>query len=122
MFLGNLEPGAYTLPDEIVVRRRVLVMGHPVAIPNIDASNAVRGFHVVVSWSTLFPSWSFCDVCGSQVRRSIDLYSITTPSFKQQEGGFLELRFVRLRQGGGIVRDRYGLEGAGLRTKVCSRV
>lgn len=59
MFLGNLEPGAYTLPDEIVVRRRVLVMGHPVAIPNIDASNAVRGFHVVVSWSTLFPSWSF---------------------------------------------------------------
>lgn len=35
-----------------------------------------------------------------------------------QEGGFLELRFVRIKQGIGIMRDRYGLEGQNLTSKV----
>ena len=33
-------------------------------------------------------------------------------------GGFLELQFVRLHQGGGTTRDRYGLEGLELNTEV----
>ena len=32
-------------------------------------------------------------------------------SFTVGPGGFLELQFVRIRQGGGQTRDRYGLEG-----------
>lgn len=35
-----------------------------------------------------------------------------------QEGGFLELRFVRIKQGIGILRDRYGFEGQNLTSKV----
>ncbi len=38
-----------------------------------------------------------------------------------QDGGFLELRFVRIKQGGGVLRDRYGLEGQDLRSKVNQR-
>ena len=34
-------------------------------------------------------------------------------SFTVLEGGFLELQFVRVRQGGGHTRPRYGLEGLG---------
>lgn len=54
---------------EIIIKRTILIMGHPAFMPKIDTSLTVRAFHVV-------------------------------------EGGFLELRFVRARQGGGIVRDR----------------
>ena len=39
-------------------------------------------------------------------------------SFTVGEGGFLELQFVRIRQGGGETRDRYGLEGLELNTHV----
>lgn len=34
-------------------------------------------------------------------------------AFTVGPGGLLELQFVRVRQGGGTVRDRYGLEGSG---------
>ena len=35
-----------------------------------------------------------------------------------QAGGFLELQYVRIRQTMGMERDRYGLEGADLPSKV----
>jgi hypothetical protein len=39
-------------------------------------------------------------------------------SFTVRPGGFLELQFVRIRQGGGQTRDRYGLEGLNLDSQV----
>ena len=48
VILTNIEEGAYALQDQINVTRRVLVMGHPAALPTINAADAIRGFLVMV--------------------------------------------------------------------------
>jgi hypothetical protein len=42
----------------------------------------------------------------------------TTRAFTILAGGFLELKFVRIKRGGGITRNRYGLEGLHLASQV----
>ena len=51
VFLVNGASGAYQISKEILVKRRVLIQGHPAILPEIDPANggAERGFHVVVS-------------------------------------------------------------------------
>lgn len=48
--LTNANAGAYALEKEIVVSRPVVIMGHPVVYPKIDAhaKKAVRAFRVTV--------------------------------------------------------------------------
>lgn len=48
MLIGAAEFDTYLLPREIVVRRRVLIMGHPLTLPVLDAFQAERAIHVVV--------------------------------------------------------------------------
>ena len=102
------------LEHELNVTRRVTVMGHPAFLPQIDAHGAVRAFHVLVR--------AIGRTHRVRINRStIDIDNPATRTRTQintQAGGYLDLRFVRVRQGGGITRDRYGTEGMDLPSKV----
>jgi hypothetical protein len=47
--IGAGGPDTYALPREIVVRRRVLIMGHPLTLPVLDAGQIERAIRVAVS-------------------------------------------------------------------------
>lgn len=108
VLIGPAEPDTYALPKQIVVRRRVLIMGHPFTLPVLDASlfPAERAIRVAVRPHQ-----------GAHFRLK-PYVTIPIPLTHAQEGGYLDLRFVRIKPGAGIVRDRYGLEGQDLRSKV----
>jgi hypothetical protein len=63
----------------------VVVVGHPLVYPLIDASKAIRAFKVL-------------------------------------PGGFLEIKFVRIRQGMDVMRDRYSLDTGRRRKRGLQRV
>jgi len=48
MLIGAAAPDTYELPRQIVVRRHVLIMGHPWILPVLDAGLVERAIHVAV--------------------------------------------------------------------------
>lgn len=115
VLIGPAKPDTYVLPKPIVVRRRVLIMGHPLTLPVLDAAELAveRAIHVTVSPADMYliESWLLR-------HPHPPTHTHTRTHTHMQEGGYLDLRFVRIKAGAGILRDRYGLEGQDLRSKV----
>ena len=84
IFLTNPDPAAYALVDEITVARHVLIQGHPVFLPVIDAGAQLTA---VLAGVTL-PDIAVCTIGSTLQRRLlIPAYnsheSLQIPSFFQ---------------------------------------
>lgn len=101
MVLTSGEKGAYMLMDmgEILVRRRVRVMGHPALLPTIDAMMGMRAFTVGAG--------GFLELQYVRVRSSMGMYR-ERYGLEGREGLGTQVLEVR----GGAVMLEPGAEGA----------